>query len=97
MPAKYKNTSNYRNTKQVDDYLDLYEPPLNLESIELTTIKVSSKYHNRPDLLAYDLYREPSLWWVFVLFNRDKIVDPLFDIVSGMEISVPKNISTLGI
>jgi hypothetical protein len=97
MSVKYKNTSSYRNTKQNEKFLDLYRPPIDISKVETVTIRVESRHQNRPDLLAYDLYREAGLWWVFTLFNRDKLLDPLFDLKSGMELTVPKNVGALGI
>lgn len=97
MEVKYKNTSSYKNTKINENYLDLYNPPLipNFESVKEITI--SPRYHRRPDLLAYDLYGESSIWWIFTLYNRDIIRDPLFDFVSGITIVVPKSISDVGL
>jgi Base plate wedge protein 53 len=50
---------------------------------------LSTKYHNRPDNLAFDLYGNQSYWWVFMLRNMNLIRDPIFDMVGGMTIIVP--------
>lgn len=48
-------------------------------------------YEYRPDLLAYDLYSDPRLWWVFAARNPNKLSeDPYFNFVAGIEIYVPK-------
>lgn len=52
-------------------------------------ITIEHKYENKPKLLAYDLYGQPSLSWVFSYFNRDIIEDPIFDLKVGMKIVVP--------
>lgn len=50
-----------------------------------------SVYQYRPDLLAYDLYGDAKLWWVFAERNPNKLgYDPYFDFVAGMGIYIPK-------
>ena len=44
-------------------------------------------------MLAYDLYGEPALWWVFMQRNLDVLQDPVYDFVPGVEIYIPKNSS----
>lgn len=51
---------------------------------------ITSTYNLRPDLLAYDLYNDGQLWWVFAQRNPNKLKDPLFDFVSGVNIYIPK-------
>ena len=51
---------------------------------------IEPQYNHRPDLLAYDLYGSPKLWWVFAHYNRDKLVDPIMDFISGTKIVAPK-------
>ena len=52
---------------------------------EITTV-----YEYRPDLLAYDLYSDSRLWWVFASRNPNKLKDPYFDFVAGAGIYIPK-------
>lgn len=47
-------------------------------------------YNLRPDLLAYDLYQDSRLWWVFAQRNPNTLKDPLFDFISGKQIFIPK-------
>ena len=56
--------------------------------------EVTSTYEHRPDLLAYDLYKDQNLWWVFALRNKNTIKDPVFDMNAGTKIYLPK-LSTL--
>jgi hypothetical protein len=56
--------------------------------------EISPIYNYRPDLLAYDLYKESKLWWVFAQRNPNTLKDPLFDFVTGVSIYIPK-LSTL--
>ena len=48
------------------------------------------QYENRPDLLAYDLYGDVNLWWVFAVRNKDVIKDPVYDMVAGVTIRLPQ-------
>lgn len=50
---------------------------------------VEHKYENKPKLLAFDLYGDASLSWIFTYFNRDLIEDPIFDLKAGIKIIVP--------
>jgi len=96
MASKYKNSSVYRNTRINKYFLDLYEPPIIPDLENYKTITLDSKYNYRPDLLAYDLYGQSELWWVFALYNRDLIKNPIYDFKSGIQIKIPKNISDIG-
>jgi hypothetical protein len=51
---------------------------------------VTSQYAHRPDLLAYDLYQNVNLWWVFAVRNPDVLQDPVFDMAAGVQIYLPK-------
>lgn len=51
---------------------------------------IESQYKNRPDLLSYDLYGTPKLWWVFVQRNMSVIKDPIYDFMPGVAIYLPK-------
>jgi alpha-L-fucosidase len=51
---------------------------------------IESQYTHRPDLLSYDLYGTPKLWWVFVQRNMSVIKDPIYDFVAGTTIYIPK-------
>jgi hypothetical protein len=59
--------------------------------------EITPNYHNRPDLLAYDLYGTKDLWWVFAQRNMDIIKDPIYDFSAGTSIRLPKesNMKTL--
>jgi hypothetical protein len=51
---------------------------------------IEPQYTHRPDLLAYDLYGTVKLWWVFAQRNMDVIKDPIYDMIAGTTIYVPK-------
>ena len=51
-------------------------------------------------MLAYDLYNNSKLWWVFGSRNPNTLKDPMFDFVTGTGIYIPENatlIQALGI
>ena len=51
---------------------------------------IENQYTPRPDLLSFDLYGTPKLWWVFVQRNMSVIKDPIYDFVAGTTIYIPK-------
>ena len=55
---------------------------------ESYTIEITYAY--RPDLLAFDLYGTPRLWWVFAQRNPNEIEDPIYDFKPGVTIQLPK-------
>jgi alpha-L-fucosidase len=51
---------------------------------------IENQYKHRPDLLSYDLYGTPKLWWVFSQRNMSIIKDPIYDFTPGIVIFCPK-------
>ena len=85
----HSNDSFLRNAKVTDFYLDLNSLPKIPKSISDDIYTIESRYANRPDLLAHELYGSVNLWWVFALRNPDLLVDPLEDFTSGLSIFLP--------
>jgi hypothetical protein len=86
----YSKTSPYFTTNVTGSYLDLLslrDIPSQSDDILFT---VTQQYSNRPDLLAYDLYSDANLWWVFAVRNKSIIKDPVFDMIPGQKIYLPK-------
>lgn len=86
----YNKTSPYYATDSSNGYLDVMkfrDIPAETDDI---LFEVTSTYENRPDLLAYDLYSDVDLWWVFAVRNKSIIKDPTFDLVAGVKIYLPK-------
>ena len=50
---------------------------------------IESKFDRRPDLLAYSLYGNTRLWWVFARRNMNEIKDPIRDFRTGVTIRIP--------
>jgi hypothetical protein len=89
--ATYSNTSPYFTTQTRNNYLDtLAIRPVSAEPDDFL-YSIQSQYMYRPDLLAYDLYGEPGLWWVFIQRNLDILQDPILDFVPGTKIYIPKS------
>ena len=88
--ATYTNTSPWYNTTISNNYLDILSiRPVSAEPDDYL-YTIGSQYSYRPDLLAYDLYGTPNLWWVFIQRNLDVLKDPVFDFVAGKQIYIPK-------
>ena len=88
--ANYAKTSPWSDTRQNNFYLDLLEiRPVPAEADDFRYV-IENQYRNRPDLLAYDLYGDPKLWWVFVQRNMSVIKDPIYDFKPGTAIYLPK-------
>lgn len=90
----YNKSSPYANTQITNGYLDV----INFRDLPTQTddhvFEITKTYENRPDLLAYDLYKDSNLWWVFAVRNKSVIKDPVYDFVAGKKIFLPK-LSTL--
>ena len=88
--AKYSSTSPYFSTPQNSINLEplVIRPFAIEEDDQLYTIERTSAY--RPDLLSFDLYGTPRLWWVFAQRNPDQIEDPIYDFKRGVVIQLPK-------
>ena len=87
----YPASSPYATTTIVENkFLDVmtYTPiPMEPSDVYYT---LTSVYEYRPDLLAYDLYGDSSLWWVFASRNPNVLgPDPYFNFKSGLSIYIP--------
>jgi hypothetical protein len=88
--AKYATTSPWFNTGSVQNYLNILTiRPVAAEADDFL-YAIEPQYTHRPDLLSYDLYGTPRLWWVFIQRNLDILQDPVFDFVPGTQIYIPK-------
>lgn len=95
-------SSPYYNTPVVDNsYLDFMEYRPITQDPNDVYYEIKAVYQYRPDLLAYDLYGDARLWWVFAQRNPNLLgPDPYFNFKAGIGIYVPniKNLRTdLGI
>ncbi len=88
--ARYSNTSPYFNTEENNISLDFLRPRTITAAPDDVAYTIDRIYAYRPDLLAYDLYGSPRLWWVFAQRNPDVIEDPIYDFSIGKTIQLPK-------
>ena len=91
MTISYPQTSPYYLTSV---YKNLFLDTMENRSIPSDPLdqywEITITYHLRPDLLAYDLYDDSRLWWVFAQRNPNRIKDPLFDFTAGTSIFLPQ-------
>jgi hypothetical protein len=95
MMANYSTSSPWYTTQQNNLYLEAWEPrpiPAADDDFQYT---IQPQYDYRPDLLAYDIYGNPKLWWVFTQRNINILTDPIYDFRSGVTIALPKKSSLL--
>jgi hypothetical protein len=89
--ANYSTTSPWFLTSiKNDNYLDIYEKrEIRVDPSDII-FEITPQYTYRPDLLSFDLYGTPKLWWVFTVRNPDVLKDPVFDFIAGTQIFLPK-------
>lgn len=98
--AIYSNTSPWFDTPIVANYLDVLTIRPVSADVDDFLYTIEPQYAYRPDLLAFDLYGNSALWWVFTQRNLDVIQDPILDFVPGTQIYICKNsslVTALGI
>ena len=86
----YSRTSPYFNTPENEINLEILQPRTITAEDDDQSYTIERTYAYRPDLLAYDLYGSPRLWWVFAQRNPDQIEDPIYDFRPGVTIQLPK-------
>jgi alpha-L-fucosidase len=92
--ATYDSTSPYYTTGYSQFFLDtMTNRPIPKLTDDLP-FQINQVYQYRPDLLAFDLYQNSTLWWVFYQRNPNTLTAPPWDFVSGTTILLPK-ITTL--
>jgi len=93
--ATYSSSSPWFNTSISRNYLGILSiRPVSAEKDDFL-YTIESQYSYRPDLLSYDLYGTPDLWWVFIQRNLNILQDPIFDFIPGVQIYIPKNSSLI--
>jgi hypothetical protein len=92
--ASYDSTSPYYLTQYSQFFLDTMVnrpiPQLNDDRL----FQINQTYQYRPDLLAFDLYDNSTLWWVFYQRNPNTLQKPPLDFKGDTLIYLPK-ITTL--
>lgn len=93
MASIYGKMSPYYETPFNGSYLDILTLRNIPNEIDDIQFEITTQYEYRPDLLAYDLYNNSELWWVFAVRNKDIIKDPIYDFYAGQMIFIPKQSS----
>lgn len=88
--AAYNKTSPYFDTNYVQFYLDVMSDRSFPKEVDDTFFEITQTYQYRPDLLAYDLYQQSGLWWVFYQRNPNTLTSPPWDFEAGRTIYLPK-------
>jgi hypothetical protein len=92
--AVYTSTSPYFDTSYTQFYLDVMTNRGLPKEVDDQLFLITEVYQYRPDMLAFDLYDLPDLWWVFYQRNPNTLTAPPWDFVAGETIYLPK-ITTL--
>lgn len=88
--AAYSSDSPYYETGTTQFYLDvMVDRPIPKETDD-NLFQITQVYQYRPDLLAFDLYDDAGLWWVFYQRNPNTLTAPPWDFATGVEIYIPK-------
>lgn len=94
MAGNYSATSPYYQTGYSQFFLDsMVNRPIP-KSADDILFTINTTFQYRPDLLAYDLYGDAGLWWVFYQRNPNTLTAPPTDFATGTIIYLPK-IATL--
>lgn len=86
----YDRNSPYGKTEFYGNFLDVINLPAIPKLADDQFFTVNRTYTFRPDLLAFDLYGDANLWWVFAVRNPNIIKDPIFDMKPGVKFFLPK-------
>ena len=90
MAIAYDSTSPYFETGYSQFFLDtMVNRPIPRQDDDLS-FTINRTYQYRPDLLAYDLYQNAALWWVFYQRNPNTLTAPPLDFAVDVQIYLPK-------
>lgn len=85
----YKPESPYALTQIAGNYMAYYiHRSFDAQQDDITAVLDHERFVGRPDLLANDLYGDPSLWWVIGV--RNGMEDPIHDLKLGITIYIPQ-------
>lgn len=90
MSNKHRKDSFLRFAPVLDgSFLDVNKLPTLKSSTKDELYEIGHAFEERPDLLAFKLYSNANLWWVFSLRNPDVLKDPIRDFIPGKQIYLP--------
>lgn len=86
----FNKRSFYNNTGATTFFRGYYEPiKLSRDEGSDETIVITAEYHRRPGKMAQHLFGDVALMWVFAVYNKDVLIDPIYDFVKGLQIVIP--------
>ena len=100
MATNYGKASPYAKSDFYGFFMDVATIPSIPIDPKDVQYQIDAIYKQRPDLLAYDLYGDPKLWWVFAIRNPNVIQDPIYDFEPGVTIYIPQKqnlVASLGL
>ena len=92
--ANYDSTSAYYLTPYRQFYLDVMTNRSFPRESDDQILVITQTYQYRPYMLAFDLYDNAGLWWVFYQRNPNTLTKPPLDFKVNVQIYIPK-ITTL--
>ena len=90
MSDQYSATSPYFETGYSQFFLDVMVNRPIPKSADDILFTINTTFQYRPDLLAFDLYGDAGLWWVFYQRNPNTLTAPPMDFEAGTVIYLPK-------
>ena len=75
----FNKRSFYNNTGASTFFRGYYEPirlPRDVASDE--TLVITAEYHRRPGKMAQHFFGDVALMWVFAVYNKDILMDPIY-------------------
>ena len=90
MSANYGPTSPYFATGYSQFFLDVMVNRPIPKSTDDILFTINTTFQYRPDLLAFDLYGDAGLWWVFYQRNPNTLTEPPMDFEAGTVIYLLK-------
>jgi hypothetical protein len=92
--ANYTRKSFLQNAEVINNrFLGMNNLPKIPRTASDEIYEIGTGYDERPDLLAYQIYGDSRLWWVFALRNPDLLKDPISDFKAGMKIILPSELA----
>ena len=88
--SQYSATSPYAETGYSQFFLDVMVNRPIPKSVDDILFTINTTFQYRPDLLAFDLYGDAALWWVFYQRNPNTLTAPPMDFAAGTIIYLPK-------
>lgn len=85
--SRYRNTRLYEDKDLGQTYFGVWRAPEIIETLPITIHIVKIEELHRPDLIAYRVYGNPTLFWVIAI--RNNLLLPLRDMKTGLSLSCP--------